>query len=101
MSKSAPHRAAPPSVSGRTLRYSVKRRAGSPNGANVRLHTLYLAAGLAVMLLLSYHGYWTVEVDGETVKRTLSWPWYAPVGSIIAFIWGYLLAGRKQSEPRP
>jgi hypothetical protein len=75
--------------------------ANRDDGPTVALRTSILIAGLGLMLMLSYYGYWTVEERGEVVRKTLSWPWYAPVGSTIAFIWGYLLAGRKvQSGPR-
>ncbi len=64
--------------------------------------TLWLLAGLAVMLLLTYFGYWYgPSVAGETVEKTLAWPWYYPVGSTIAFLWGYLLAGRRADDRRP
>jgi SSS family solute:Na+ symporter len=63
----------------------------------VARHIAFLA-GLALLMLLQYHGYWYAEVDGESVMRTLSWPWYAPVGSVIAFAWGYLLAGRRTTH---
>ncbi len=72
--------------------------------------TLLLLLGLGVMLWLNYHGYWyehgpdgspVLTEAGIPIIRTLSWPWYAPVGSTIAFIWGYLLAGRRTEEPEP
>lgn len=62
--------------------------------------TLILIAGLAIMLVLSYHGYWNGELDetGNVEKLRLAWPWYAPVGSVVAFTWGYLLAGPRASS---
>lgn len=58
--------------------------------------SLIMAAGLTLMMVLSYHGFWWKEgPDGAAVKATVSWPFYAPIGSTIAFVWGYLLAGRK------
>ncbi|MFH1747170.1 MAG: hypothetical protein ABIG44_09030 [Planctomycetota bacterium] len=59
--------------------------------------TLILVAGIALMLWLSYYGFWESEPDasGTVNQLTISWPWYAPFGSSIAFIWGYLLAGRR------
>ncbi|MCH7812404.1 MAG: hypothetical protein IID40_00130 [Planctomycetes bacterium] len=63
--------------------------------------TLVLLAGVGIMVWLSYFGYWTVPGhDGQAIVKTISWPWYAPVGSTVAFVWGYLLAGRRD-EPAP
>ncbi len=64
--------------------------------------TLILLAGIALMLWFNYHGFWHGPPDqaGNPTIRTISWPWYAPAGSTIAFVWGYLLARRKQ-EPAP
>jgi hypothetical protein len=28
----------------------------------------------------------------------IAWPWYAPIGSTVAFVFGYLLAGRKRES---
>jgi Na+/proline symporter len=62
--------------------------------------TLVLLAGLALMLWLNYYGYWEVEDDqGKLAVRTIAWPWYAPIGSSVAFIWGYLLARRRGEVP--
>ncbi|HRX87428.1 MAG TPA: hypothetical protein P5572_20580, partial [Phycisphaerae bacterium] len=79
---------------------------GDPQRRPYRLgaaaRTLIFLSGLGLMVLLSYHGFWWSTNDaGEAVRMTVSWPWYAPIGSTIAFIWGYLLAGRKETEPRP
>jgi Na+/proline symporter len=60
--------------------------------------TLILVVGLALMMWLNYYGYWEVPDDqGNLAVRTIAWPWYAPFGSSVAFIWGYLLA-RRRSE---
>jgi len=65
--------------------------------------TLILLAGIALMLSLSYYGYWEKisEETGEIEKLRLAWPWYTPVGSLVAFIWGYLLAGPARDEVEP
>ena len=60
--------------------------------------TLVLLAGIAVMLWLNYYGHWgqgSPDKFGNTAYRSIAWPWYAPIGSIIAFVFAYLLAGRK------
>ncbi len=64
--------------------------------------TLILVAGLALMLWLNAYGYWPgpLAEDGQPTFRTIAWPWYSPLGSSIAFIWGYLLARRRYS-PEP
>lgn len=61
------------------------------------LQTLILVAGIGLILWLNYHGYWDAgtNADGEPIIQTVSWPWYAPLGSTIAFVWGYLLARRR------
>jgi len=37
-----------------------------------------------------------VDADGRAVYETVAWPWEVPVGSTVAFVWGYLLAGRRR-----
>jgi len=63
--------------------------------------TLILLAGLALMLWLNHYGYWEGESDenGNPTYLTVAWPWYAPLGSSVAFIWGYLLARRRTEAP--
>jgi len=63
--------------------------------------TVILLAGVAMMLWLNYAGYWESEpgADGTTKPLVLAWPWYTPFGSLVAFIWGYLLARRKTDGP--
>jgi Na+/proline symporter len=59
--------------------------------------TAILVAGLALMLWLSYRGYWEGPLgsDGAPTLRTIAWPWQIPLGSTVAFVWGYLLARRR------
>lgn len=59
--------------------------------------TLILVCGLALLLGLTYWGFWHGPLNeaGQATRLRLAWPWYTPVGSLVAFIWGYLLAGRK------
>ena len=58
--------------------------------------TIILIAGLALLLWLNYYGYWEhQDAAGNVVSQSVAWPWQAPVGSTIAFFWGYLLARRK------
>jgi len=59
--------------------------------------TLVLIVGLLGMLWINRYGYWDGGVDakGQPIYLTVAWPWYAPLGSLVAFIWGYLLARRR------
>ncbi|MBK9120038.1 MAG: hypothetical protein IPM18_10635 [Phycisphaerales bacterium] len=58
-----------------------------------------LLLGIGLMLMLQLYGQWEGTNDrGETVKLTLAWPWQVPLGSLITFIWGYLLARPKAQE---
>jgi len=59
-----------------------------------------LLLGLAGMLAINYFGYFdrTLTEAGDITYTILSWPWYVPLGSTVAFIWGYLLAHRRPAE---
>ncbi|HNO78600.1 MAG TPA: hypothetical protein PKN33_11120 [Phycisphaerae bacterium] len=58
--------------------------------------TIVLIAGLAMMICVCFYGHFGSEMkDGEEVFTVLAWPWYSPIGSIVAFTWGYLLAHKK------
>lgn len=59
------------------------------------IQTVWLVVGVALMLWFSHYGYWPAE-DGQP-QRTIAWPWYVPLGSTIAFIWGYILADPRES----
>ncbi|MBI5863134.1 MAG: hypothetical protein HZB38_01210, partial [Planctomycetes bacterium] len=37
----------------------------------------------------------TTGAEGQIVYKPIAWPWLGPIGSVIAFVWGYALAGRK------
>jgi solute:Na+ symporter, SSS family len=64
--------------------------------------TLYLGAALGILLLLKHYGY-VGEIDPEigTVagSQRIAWPWYAPLGSTMTFVFGYLLAGPRHLRP--
>lgn len=65
----------------------------------VGAQTFALAVGLALILLLNYHGHWGVgpqDAFGNPTYATIAWPWYAPIGSAVAFVFGYLLAERRR-----
>lgn len=68
-------------------------RDAGPRVLPAPVQTLVLIAGLAGMLWINWYGYWTVvQPDGTTRIATLAWPWYAPAGSVVAVVWGYMLA---------
>ena len=76
---------------------------GHPVGKPVLPHwlqTAVLVLGIAVMLLTNYYGYWEgVDDKGNPTCLTVAWPWYIPVGSTVAFVWGCLLA-RRRDDPK-
>jgi len=82
-----------------------QRAVGGPDcGPGVRdlLQTLLLAAGLAGMVWLSFRGYLDVREDpvgGTRHYVTVAWPWFVPIGSTVAFVFGYALA-RPAVRPR-
>ncbi len=57
------------------------------------LRWLAMLAGFGLLLWISRYGYFTNE-NGDIA--TVAWPWQTPLGSVIAFAWGYLLAGRRE-----
>ena len=65
------------------------------------LQTLILILGLALMLGINYFGYLDIEEGsaGDKVEYiTVAWPWFTPIGSVVAFVWGYLLARVKNRD---
>jgi solute:Na+ symporter, SSS family len=65
--------------------------------------TLILLAGVAMMLWVNYFGYLGVNLHPETGKvvsyLTIAWPWFVPIGSTVAFVFGFLLARHKERAP--
>ena len=55
------------------------------------LKTVWIVLGAAVLVLTTL--YFWFDVDGKPVP--VAWPWYAPIGGLMAFVFGYLLG-----EPR-
>ncbi len=63
--------------------------------------TLLLVAGLAGVIILNSYGHWghgPADRFGNPTFRNLAWPWYVPIGSLVAGLWGYLLASRRPAE---
>lgn len=69
------------------------------------IQTVILVAGLAIALWLNYYGYFRANLDPATGKTSyviLAWPWLIPVGSVVAMLWGYLLArARRKTGESP
>ncbi len=60
--------------------------------------TLILILGLGLMLWVNYFGYFESRVNPDTGAVsyvTVAWPWFVPIGSTIAFVFGFLLARRR------
>ncbi|MCP4248380.1 MAG: hypothetical protein GY778_15135 [bacterium] len=59
--------------------------------------TVALLVGVAAVIVVNRYGYVDGGVNdaGAQVYRTIAWPWYVPAGSTVAFVWGYLLARRR------
>lgn len=67
---------------------------------------LLLMFGLGLMLLINYFGHFGADevdpVTGDILEyRTLAWPWFIPVGSTVAFVWGYLMSGPARPDTAP
>lgn len=67
--------------------------------ANPRLkalsgQTVLLAVAVGLMLWLVQNAYFMVPdaETGEVARRTIAWPWFAPIGSTMTFLFGWLLA---------
>ena len=78
------------------------RKDSRPRGAPVIpvwAQTVALTLSLALVLWLSYHGYFdrSVAADGTVTYASIAWPWWTPIGSIVALVFGYLLARRKSA----
>ncbi len=52
------------------------------------------------MIWLVHNAYFMVEnpETGDIDRRTIAWPWYAPIGSTMTFILGWLLAGKRSDR---
>ena len=67
------------------------------------LQTLLLLGACALVVWLAHNAYFQGPVDpgtGEPSRRTLAWPWFAPVGSTVTFFLGWLLAGKRNHVKR-
>lgn len=74
-----------------------RQTGSSPQSAPViplGVQTALLTIGTAIMLTLSYHGHFgqTLDAKGNLTYVTLAWPWFIPVGSLVAFSLGWALA---------
>ena len=60
--------------------------------------TILFAVGLWVALVI--HFYVGVPRHGFVYLKPFAWPYWIPIGSLVAFVWGYLLADRRVQKPR-
>lgn len=67
--------------------------AGERDAAHFGLATLSLLAGIALVILVQQF----VAFPGPPTTRdtVIAWTWRGPIGSVVAFVWGYLLARRR------
>lgn len=79
--------------------YNLEPPGAGPRVLPVPIQGLVLLAGLAGMLAINWLLHWNVtEPDGTVRQAALAWPWHAPIGSVVAVVWGYLLARRKPAK---
>lgn len=60
--------------------------------------TLLLGLGILLALVLTKYAWFegpTLEGRTTPAKISLAWPWWTPIGSLIAFAWGFGLARTK------
>jgi Na+/proline symporter len=74
-----------------------------PNGRPIiprPLQFLLLTVGAAGMILVAKYGYFdsATAPDGNISYTILAWPWYVPAGSLVAFIWGFMLARHEKPD---
>ncbi len=63
------------------------------------LRTLLLLLAITAIQWAVYNAYSISEIPGasEPVRRTIAWPWFAPIGSAMTFVLGVLLAERQNA----
>lgn len=77
-----------------------ERRALGTAHAAARL--LLIVLGLALLVWLAREGYLEGPSGpaGAPTRRVIAWPWYIPLGSTVAFLWGWAL-GRPRAGAAP
>ena len=68
------------------------------------VQTLRGVVGVGGMLWLNHYGHWgegDPDKFGNPTFRTVAWPWYIPIGSTVAFVFGYLLSRHKEDAEEP
>jgi Na+/proline symporter len=69
--------------------------------ARLARQTAIWAVGLAVPLAIARWGaFHRVAPDGQEVEAVLAWPWYLPLGSLVAFVLGLALARPRAGNER-
>lgn len=41
--------------------------------------------------------FWVAQ-GGEPIKKNIAWPWYAVIGALVSFVFGFLLAEKKEVD---
>ena len=60
--------------------------------------TVILCIGMALAIWINYYGHFGTEMTKKGLQYiTVAWPWYIPIGSSVAFVFGYLLARRRET----
>ncbi len=72
--------------------------------------TVWLVIGCAIPFLIAQY-LWFAKLDpatgkllyvaGQIDKTSIAWPWYAPVGGMVALVFGYLLGEPRSTEESP
>lgn len=59
-----------------------------------------VAGALAGVLWINYYGYWPGPPDaaGQPTYQVVAWPWFVPIGFVVAFGLGYLLAHQSRTD---
>ncbi len=75
------------------------------------LKTAWLVVGCAMLMATTAYfwfasvdpvtGAWLTDEQGHVIKLPIAWPWYALVGSLVAFVFGYLLGEPRRAEVVP
>lgn len=65
------------------------------------VQSVILLWAVLLMLVLNRSGYWlgpATNADGSLKVTTIAWPWYIPLGSVVAIVLGWALSERAEPE---
>lgn len=72
-----------------------------PRRKTLLLKTGWLVIGCAVTLWTTAYGWFDGNPGGAPIKLAVAWPWYAPIGGAVAFVFGYLLGNPREQAQSP